>query len=128
MLQFSRRLALVVGVVTAAFETFRRWDQLITLMVPWPWYLDDIFLGLFLVTAAWLAGRARRGRVVLAAAWGFLCGHAYGSFFQQLEAIDQPDPSGFPGAFIVALKGVGLALGIVGLATTIAARDAKQTE
>jgi hypothetical protein len=121
MFQFNRGLALVIGVVTPALETVRRWHQLITLTVPWPGYLDDVLLGAFLILGAWRAGRGPSGRLVLAAAWGFLCGHAYGSFFEQLGVLDQPDPSGLAPAFIVAIKGLGLVLGVIGVVTSLAA-------
>ena len=123
MLQFNRRLALVIGVVTPALETFRRWGQLTTLTVPWPGYLDDVILGAFLIAGAWRAGRGPSGRLVLAAAWGFLCGHAYGSFFEQLGALDRPDPSGFAPAFVVAIKGLSLVLGVIGLVTSLVAKE-----
>src|SRR5919197_5993068 len=105
MLQFSRSLAVVIGIVTPALETFRRWHELITLTVPWPGYLDDVLLGAFLIVGAWRAGDGSSGRLVLSAAWGFLCGLAYGSFFEQLGALDRPDPSGIAPAFVVAIKG-----------------------
>ena len=126
MLQFSRWLALVIGIVTPTLETLRRWRELVTLTVYWPAYLDDVLLGAFLIGGAWLAGRVRPGRLVLAAAWGFLCGLAYGSFFEQLGVLDRPDPSGVSPAFVVAIKGLGLVLGMIGLVTSVAAKDRKQ--
>ena len=127
MLRFNRTLALLIGVVTPALETFRRWHQLITLTVPWPAYLDDVLLGAFLIVGAWRAGHAPRGRLILAAAWGVLCGHAYGSFFDQLAALDRPDPSGFAPALVVTIKGFGLVLGVIGLVTSVVAQEAKRT-
>ena len=123
MLQINRMLALLIGVVTPALETFRRWDELITLTVSWPAYLDDVLLGALLIVGAWRAGHGLSGRLALAAAWGFLCGLAYGSFFAQLGALDRPDPSGLAPALVVGIKGVGLVLGVIGLVTSVVARD-----
>ena len=76
-LQVSRRLAYVFGILTPLAETFRRWGT-------WwdnpPAFLDDWLLGAFLIAGA-LATRnpaSARGRALLAAAWGFACGMAYG--------------------------------------------------
>jgi hypothetical protein len=84
-LQFSRRLAVLIGVVTPSIETIRRWHELRTLTVWWPAYIDDILLGAFLLYGAGRAGDEQSsGRAVLAAAWGFMCGIAYSSLFTQL--------------------------------------------
>jgi hypothetical protein len=40
---------------------------------------------------------------------------AYGSFFGQLQRLDQPDPSGIAALWVVAIKGAGFALAIVAL-------------
>lgn len=116
-LRFSLRLAVVMGIVTPAIETLRRWSELRALTVWWPGFLDDVLLGGFLLYGAWLSSRrAAAGRPVLAAAWGFTCGMAYSSFFGQLSSLDVADPSGLPPVLVVAVKGLGLALGIAGLA------------
>jgi hypothetical protein len=59
------------------------------------------------------------GRPVLAAAWGFMCGLAYYSFFGHLQRLSEADPSGLSPLWVVAVKGVGLALGIAGLITAL---------
>lgn len=44
-----------------------------------------------------------------------MLGVVYGSFFGQLMELDQPDPSGIPPLIVVAVKGLGLMLAILGL-------------
>jgi hypothetical protein len=95
-LGFSRRLAVVAGLVLPVLETARRWHQLGDFRV-WPFWLDDWAIGLFLLTGAWRVGKEpARGRPLLAAAWGFALGMVYASFFSQLTTVDRPDPSGSP--------------------------------
>ena len=68
--------------MTPSIEAIRRWHELRTLTVWWPAFVDDILLGAFLLYGPWQAGGERSsGRAVLAAAWGFMCGIAYGSLF-----------------------------------------------
>ena len=80
---FSRRLAIVFGVLLPIIETIRRWPQLGDVRM-WPAWLDDFILAAFLLYGAWRTRKARDvGRPYLAAAWGITCGMAYGSFFGQ---------------------------------------------
>lgn len=89
----------------------------------WPSFLDDILIGAFLLHGAWRVGReGETARGVLAAAWAFLCGMAYASFFGQLEVLAEPDPSGISPVIVVVLKGAGLAFGVIGLDPTEALR------
>ena len=114
-LAFSRRLAIFGGVVLPIGETARRWHQLGDPLI-WLTWADDIVIGGFLLYGAWRAGRdAAAGRPVLAAAWGFACGLGYASFVFSLLTAETVDPSGFSMQTAVAVKGVMLALGIVGL-------------
>ncbi len=116
---FSRRLAIALGVLTPAAETFRRWHQLGDLS-RLPSWLDDYFLGAFLLYGAYRTGKdVRSGRPFLAAAWGFMCGMAYLSFFGQLERLHEPDPAPIPSVWVAAIKGVGLALGIIALVASL---------
>jgi hypothetical protein len=114
-LTFSRYLAIVFGILTPLAETVRRWHQL----AQWemlPFWLDDYILGTLLLYGAWRTGRdAREGQRFLAAGWGFTCGMAYGSFFGQLANLDEPDPAPIATEWVVAIKGVGLALAVFGL-------------
>src|SRR5262245_17726892 len=119
-LEFSRRAALVAGVLVPIVETARRWRQLGDVSI-WPFWLDDWAIGLFLLYGAWRARRdAARGRPALAAAWGFASGMAYLSFFSQLAALDRPDPSGVSTATVVTIKGLSLALAVAALIAALA--------
>src|SRR5215510_2774118 len=112
---FSRRLAIIFGILTPLAETVRRWRQLGQLSV-WPFWLDDYIIGALLLYGAWRTGKdIRSGRRFLAAAWGFTCGMAYSSFFAQLERLNEPDPAPIPSIWVAAIKGVGFALAILAL-------------
>lgn len=127
-MEFSRRLAVCLGTITPALEIVRRWHQLSDPTLLWVWF-DDVLLGVFLLYGAWSAGRDRvGGRPILAAAWGFMCGLVYGSFFSQLMELDRPDPSGVPAAFAVAVKGIGFGLAILGLVSAVRRVDGAAVE
>jgi hypothetical protein len=112
---FSRRLAIILGILTPLAETVRRWRQLGQLSV-WPFWLDDYIIGALLLYGAWRTGKdIRNGRRFLAAAWGFTCGMAYSSFFNQLGRLNEPDPAPISSAWVAVIKGVGFALAILAL-------------
>jgi hypothetical protein len=75
------------------------------------------------LSGAWGVGQDyQRGRLLLAAAWGFLCGLAYASFFGQiwrLQRGDDADPAPIPALWVLAIKGVGFALAIIALVLTL---------
>jgi hypothetical protein len=120
-LAFSRRLAIVLGIVTPLAETIRRWHQL-GQPGAWPSWFDDVLLGSLLLYAAWLTGRnPRDGQRYLTGAWGVTCGMAYGSFFFQLRHLTERDPAPIPSTWVVAIKGVGLLLAICGLVASLKA-------
>jgi len=114
-IQISRWLALAGGIIVPLLETIRRWST---------WrqsphsFFDDYILGAFLLYGAWRVGRdPRTGQRYLAAAWAFACGMGYLSFFGQLEdmRLGASDPAGIPSECVAAIKGVLLALAILGL-------------
>ena len=112
---FSRRLAVIFGILTPLAETVRRWRQLGDVGAL-PFWLDDYILGALLLYGAWRTSKdIRSGRRFLAAAWGFTCGMAYLSFFGQLARLNEPDPAPIPSAWVAVIKGVGLALAILAL-------------
>ena|SRR5882672_9701431 len=112
---FSRRLAIIFGILTPLAETVRRWRQLGQLSV-WPFWLDDYIIGALLLYGAWRVSKdIRTGRRFLAAAWGFTCGMAYSSFFAQLGRLNEPDPAPIPSTWVAVIKGMGLALAILAL-------------
>jgi hypothetical protein len=112
---FSRRLAVILGVITPLAETIRRWHQLGQISVL-PFWLDDYFIGALLLYGAWRTSKdIRSGRRFLAAAWGFTCGMAYSSFFAQLGSLNEPDPAPISSAWVAVIKGLGFALAILAL-------------
>lgn len=118
-ISFSRYLAIVLGILTPLAETIRRWG---TWRQDPPALFDDYILGAFLLYGAWRVGKdARSGQRYLAAAWAFMCGMAYSSFFNQLHniSIGAPDPAPIPSSWVAAIKGVGLALGVIALAVSL---------
>jgi hypothetical protein len=113
-LEFSRRLAML-GVIPPIADTIRRWHQLGDLKI-WPFWLDDFFLGGFLLYGAYLTKKdVNNGRRFLSAAWGFACGMVYLSFFDQITSLDKPDPAPIPSVWVAVIKGVFFLLAILGL-------------
>jgi hypothetical protein len=113
--EFSRRLAMIFGVLLPVVETIRRWRQLDEFRY-WPSWLDDVLLGALLLYAAWRVSVNRQtGGRFLVAAWGVACGMAFPSFFNQLMSLDRPDPAPIPSVWVAAIKGVGFALAIAAL-------------
>lgn len=118
-ISFSRYLAFVLGILTPLAETVRRWST---------WrenpaaLFDDYILGAFLIYGAWRVGKdARSGQRFLAAAWAFMCGMAYLSFFGQLHqmSLGAADPAPISSSWVAVIKGVGLALGVVALVVSL---------
>jgi hypothetical protein len=118
-IRLSRYLAIVIGILTPLAETVRRWS---TWRENPPALFDDYILGAFLLYGAWRVGKdVRRGQRYLAAAWAFMCGMAYGSFFEQVHRyrLGIPDPAPIPSLWVAVIKGVGLALGIMALVLSL---------
>jgi len=113
LISISRYLAIVLGILTPLAETIRRWS---TWRESPASFFDDFILGAFLLFGAWRTGKdARSGRPFLAAAWAFMCGMAYISFFAQLEEyrLGIADPAPISSGWVAAIKGIGLATAIV---------------
>ena len=118
-LAFSRALAVVVGIVTLLSEVARRRGQLLEAAAV-PVWIDDMLLGAFLLYGAWRTrSHPSAGRPTLAAAWGFMCGMAFYSFFEQLQRLGHPDGAGLAPMWVIAVKGVALLAGITGLVTAL---------
>lgn len=118
-IQFSRRLAIVFGILAPAGETVRRWST-------WreypPGFFDDYIMGAFLLYGAWRVGRdVRDGQRYLAAAWAYTCGMGYYSFFGQLESLSlgEIDPAPISSEWIALIKGLGLALSLLALVLSL---------
>lgn len=110
---FSRRSALVLGVLLPVAETIRRWGT-------WweypPNYLDDVSIGAFLLFAGWYSGRKPlAGQRYLAAAWGYACGMGYMSFFGHLSKLQATDPAPIPHPALAAIIGCGWLFVIVAM-------------
>jgi hypothetical protein len=119
VLKFSRYLALILGIIAPALETYRRWSS---------WqndpasFFDDYLLGGLLLLGAWrVTKNAATGQKYLTLAWGCALGMVYGSFFHQLHmaGTNESDPSGFSNEWAIAVKGLGFILIIVGLITSL---------
>lgn len=118
-IQFSRRLAIVAGILFPIAETIRRWST---------WrqspanLFDDYIMGAFLLYAAWRTGKdVRSGQRVLAAAWAFACGLGYYSFFGQLQSmrLGELDPAPISSEWVLVIKGVAVTLAIVALVLSL---------
>jgi hypothetical protein len=122
-MRFSRALALVLGVAIPLAELVRRRHQLADPAM-FPSWFDDVLIGAFLLYGWWRTkSEPEGGRLPLAAAWAFMGGMAYGSFFGQLAEISKPDPSGASPIVIVAIKGAGLLLAPIGIWLTTRPRS-----
>jgi hypothetical protein len=118
-INFSRRLAILGGILAPLAETIRRWST-------WreypPGLFDDYVMGAFLLYGAWRTGRdVRGGQRYLAAAWAFACGLGYYSFFGQLKSwrLNEIDPAPISSGWVLAIKGVAVALAVLALAASL---------
>ena len=108
-MKFSRYLAIVIGILTPLAETIRRWS---TWRENPPALFDDYILGAFLLYGAWRADKdVRSGQRFLAAAWAFMCGMAYYSFFDQVHRYQMglSDPAAISSGWVALIKGIGRA-------------------
>lgn len=118
-IQFSRRLAIVGGILAPLAETIRRWS---TWQQSPASLFDDYIIGGLLLYAAWRTGKdLPGGQRFLSAAWGFACGLGYASFFSQWSSMrsGEPDPAGIASKWVLLIKGVAVTLAIVGLVLSL---------
>jgi hypothetical protein len=120
-MRFELAAAYAMGVGLPLLEALRRKTNLDTISG----YVDDFIAGGLLLYAARAVSRSRpNGPLLLAAAWGVLCGGLYGSFFGQLESPEPTDVSGLATTTVVAVKGVLYAISLVALARSVQSANA----
>jgi hypothetical protein len=111
-MRFEHAAAYAMGIGLPLLEVLRRRTSFDTIAG----YVDDFLAGALLLWAARAASLRRpNAGLLLAAAWGVLCGGLYGSFFYQLESDAARDVSGLPNAAVVAVKGVLYVVSLVAL-------------
>jgi hypothetical protein len=118
-IQFSRRLAIVGGILAPLAETIRRWS---TWQQSPANLFDDYIMGAFLLYAAWRTGKdLRDGQRVLAAAWAFACGLGYYSFFGQLKSmrLGERDPAPISSEWVLLIKGLAVTLAVIALVVSL---------
>lgn len=116
---FSRKLAILIGIVTPALETIRRWS---TWQQDPGAFFDDYFLGGFLLYGAWRVGKdAIDGQRFLTAAWGVALGMVFLSFVGQLNAMSrgEVDPAPVSSEWVAVVKGIGFLLMSLGLVSSL---------
>jgi hypothetical protein len=110
-MRFEHAAAYAMGIGLPLLEALRRR----TSFEPIHSYVDDFIAGALLLWAARAASLRRpNAGLLLAAAWGVLCGGLYGSFFWQLEN-DATDVSGLSNAAVAAVKGALYAVSLAAL-------------
>ena len=122
----GRALAIVLGILTPVAETIRRWS---TWKKDPASLFDDYILGAFLLYGAWRVGRnVHSGQRFLAAAWAFMCGMAYLSFFGQLDRLraGEVDPAPIASKWVLMIKGIGLGLAVLALVISLRRIPEKQ--
>jgi hypothetical protein len=112
---YSRRLALVFGILLPIAETVRRWHQ-ISAGSHILFWLDDVLLGTLLLYAVWRTrNNAADGQRFLSAAWGCALGMGYFSFFGKLADPARIEPGPLPGVWVEVIVGTGLLLSVMAL-------------
>lgn len=118
-IRLSRNLAILLGIITPVLETIRRWHTWRENSLA---FFDDFILGGLLLYGAWRVGQnAESGQKFLTAAWGFTFGMVYASLTWQLEQLrlGNPDPAPVSTFWVAVIKGIGFALSILGLVTSL---------
>ncbi len=118
-IEFSRRLAIVGGILAPLVETIRRWH---TWQESPPNLFDDYIMGAFLLYAAWRTGKnVHSGQRFLSAAWAFACGLGYYSFFGQWKSLrlGEIDPAPISSEWVLLIKGIAVTLAIIALVASL---------
>ena len=118
-IEFSRRFAILAGILAPLGETVRRWN---TWQESPPNLFDDYIMGAFLLYAAWRTSKnVRNGQRFLAAAWAFACGLGYYSFFGQLNSLrsGEIDPAPISSEWVLLIKGIAVTLAVIALVVSL---------
>ena len=111
-MRFEHAAAYAMGIGLPLLEALRRRTNFDTIHG----YADDFLAGALLLWAARAASLRRpNAGLLLAAAWGVLCGGLYGSFFWQLENEAASDVSGLSNAAVLTVKGALYAVSLAAL-------------
>jgi hypothetical protein len=111
-MRFEHAAAYAMGIGLPLLEALRRRAS----FEPLHSYVDDFLAGGLLLWAARAASLRRpNAGLLLAAAWGVLCGGLYGSFFWQLGSEAARDVSGLSNAAVATVKGALYAVALAAL-------------
>jgi hypothetical protein len=116
MLRISRYLAVIFAVCLAVGETALNWEQ----WQFWPLWAVDYLIVIWLLIAAWLAGRSGSGHH-LPAAWAFTTGVLYMAFFGGLDELRSQSRPVSDHAVVMSLIALMLLLAVFGLVCSVAA-------
>jgi hypothetical protein len=114
-LKASMILAFIAAFLLPVLETGRRWSQISDSHYFLHWF-DDYIIAAILFIAAWRVFKlSSKGRNILIATWGFATGMALGSFFSQLNFINEKDPAPISSPAVAFIKALALIYCIVSL-------------
>lgn len=102
-LKLNAILAIVFGILTILGETIRRYGE----WGHWSWWMDDYFMGTFLIVSAIFILKGNIKAVpFLIAAWGFNAGLLYGSFFSKVTDTGYHFQSNIEPSLLIKLIGL----------------------
>ena len=118
------RVLRIIGMLGAlalmAGEIYRSWG----VGRPLAFVLDDMIVGIMMMTAAVLVARPTVARrAYFAASWGVAAGMLYGSFFGKVFDPANATPGNFDLGTLTALLGLAFALSVAGLVASILLPD-----
>jgi hypothetical protein len=110
--QLNAYLAIGLGLSLIIGESIRRWGA----WGHWSRWMDDYFMGLFLIIPALLMIRGNRhGNILIIGGWGFTAGLLYGSFFSKLTNTAYHFESNIEPSLLINLIGLAFFTSVAGL-------------